>query len=224
MIITIDGPVGTGKTTIARKLAERLHFVHLDTGAMYRVATYALLQQGIDLADRGRLEKFLEGFDFAIKLEGREKRYLYAGVDVTDQIRGETVTASVSKVSAEQLVREKLVELQRKLGNNVDAVIEGRDIGTVVFPKAELKIYLTARPEVQAKRRYDELLEKFPDDHQELTFEKVLDSIKKRDLIDSTREISPLRKADDAFEVDTSDLSIEEVLGEILKLKEKASK
>jgi cytidylate kinase len=218
MIITIDGPTGTGKSTIAKLLAERLGFIHFDTGAMYRCLTHGIIKNNIDIDDEKPLEDYLDTFSFQIKIINGEKHYFVKEEDVTKSIRGEAVTALVSKVAAIPTVRHHLVRIQRKFAEGVNSVFEGRDIGTVVFPNAELKIYLTASSEVRAQRRFKELLKKFPEESKTLTLEKVLEDVDRRDSHDSTREHSPLRQADDAHLVDTSNLTIEQVLEEILKL------
>lgn len=219
MIITIDGPIATGKSTIARRVAEKLGFIHFDTGAMYRCLTYSLIKHQTDFKNSEDLQTFLDHFTFEIKLVNGHKRYFIEGEEVSDQIRGEQVTRAVSEVSAIKAVRKKLVALQQSWAEGVDAVFEGRDLGTDVFPKAELKIFLTGRTEVRAKRRYEELCQKFPLETKKLTLEQTIEEINRRDLYDSTREISPLRQAADAFIVDTSDLTIDEVVNKILELK-----
>lgn len=211
MIITIDGPVGTGKSTIAKKVAEAIGFQFIDTGAMYRCLTYALLKHQVD-----DLNAFLPSFTFETKQIDGQKHYFYEEEDITAKIRQEAVTSQVSQVSTDPLVREKLVELQRTIGEGTDAVFEGRDMGTVVFPGAELKIYLTASPEIRAERRFVEIQKKFPE--QKTSFESVLKHVKERDERDTTRAHSPLRPAEDAHIIDSSDLSIEEVLEAILLL------
>jgi cytidylate kinase len=219
MIITIDGPVGTGKSTIAKLLAAKLGFIHFDTGAMYRSVTYGVIKHKIDPDDEEHMRNLLKDFDFDIKIANGANRYFFESEDISEKIRGEAVTSLVSKVSAIGMVREKLVELQRKLGKGKDAVFEGRDMGSFVFPKAELKIFLIASSEIRAQRRFDELKQKFPQDSANLTFAEVLESVVARDEYDSTREISPLIQAQDAHIIDTSDLSIEEVLETIISIK-----
>lgn len=220
MIITIDGPIATGKSTIAKTLAREIGFIYFDTGAMYRCVAYAVLKKGIDVDDLKQLEALLKDFSFEVKHHLGEKQYLIEGVDVTNEIRSESVTGSVSKVAAIREVREKLVALQREWATGVNAVFEGRDMGTVVFPEAEIKVFLTGRPEVRAQRRFDELRKKFPEETKDLTLQQALEDINRRDTSDSSREISPLIQAPDAFVVDTSDLSIEEIVFKILEYKD----
>ncbi len=220
MIITIDGPVATGKSSIAKTLAHEIGFIFFDTGAMYRCITYSILKKNINPANIQDLESFLKDFSFDIKVHHGEKQYFVEGVDVTREIRSEIVTNSVSKISAIREVREKLVSLQRELSRGVNAVFEGRDMGTVVFPQAEIKVFLTGRSEIRAKRRFDELRHKFPGETENLTLKQVLEDLTQRDTLDSTRDISPLRQAADAFVVDTSDLSVDEIVFKILEHKD----
>lgn len=220
MIITIDGPVATGKSTIARKLAESIGFIFYDTGAMYRIVTYGILKHGLLLNDLKALKEFLSGFDFEIKVQKKEKHYFFEGEDVTDRIRSQSVTEKVSEVSALKVVRERLVAIQQELAVGVNAVFEGRDMGSVVFPNAQVKVYLTGRDEVRAKRRYEELKSKYPEQNKDLTLKQCLEEIIKRDRYDSSRECSPLCQPNDAFVVDTSDLTIEEVVFKILEYKD----
>lgn len=220
MIITIDGPVATGKSTIAKKLAESLGFIFFDTGAMYRSLTYGILKNEIDINDPEQLSNYLDHFQFDIKVLKREKHYFVEGEDVTNKIRGEEVTSAVSQISALKPVRDKLVQIQRALAVGVNAVFEGRDMGTVVFPDAQLKIFLTGNDDIRAKRRYDELKAKYPEDSKNLTLEKCLEEVVKRDAYDSTREHSPLCQAEDAYVIDTSDLSISEIVYKILEYKD----
>lgn len=220
MIITIDGPVATGKSTIAKKLAESVGFIFFDTGAMYRAVTYAIIKNQIDLKKLDELEAFLKKFEFGIKVLKGNKRYFLKDEDITDQIRLEEITSKVSEISAVKLVRERLVEIQRAFAEGVNAVFEGRDMGTTVFPNATLKIFLTGRPEVRAKRRFDEIQSKYPGEFKELTLEKCLEEITQRDTYDSNRDISPLKKAHDALELDTSDLTVDEIVFKILEYKD----
>ena len=222
MIITIDGPVGTGKSAVAKKLAESIGYIFFDTGAMYRTLTYGLLKHKIDTQQTDQLEEFLNQFSskFQIKVMHRERKYFFEKEDVSQIIRGKEVTAAVSEVSALKAVREKLVELQRELAVGVNAVFEGRDMGSVVFPDASLKIFLTGRDEVRAKRRFAEFKSKYPQEFENLTLEQCLEDINKRDTCDSHRENSPLTQALDAHVIDTSDLTIDEVVFRILEYKD----
>lgn len=217
MIITIDGPAGTGKTTVAKKVAEALHFAYFDTGAMYRAVTWLLLEKKILFSDEERIEEELSHFKFSIKGKGKEKRYFVNDKNVTEQIRSQQVTAAVSEVSALPSVRLALWKMQYEFGNQGDAVFEGRDMGTVVFPDAEIKIFLTARPEVRAERRLKEIIQKKYYDAQEMDHDKMLAEIIRRDEYDSSRALAPLKCADDAFIIDTSDSSIDQVVDAILK-------
>ncbi len=222
MIITIDGAVATGKSTIAKKLAESVGYIFFDTGAMYRTLTYGILKNKIDIFNLEQLNHFLETFPskFDIKIIHRERKYYFDSEEITQKIRGKEVTNEVSKISALKAVRDKLISLQRELAVGVNAVFEGRDMGTIVFPDASLKIYLTGRDEVRAKRRFDEIKAKYPNESQTLTLQQCLEDINKRDAYDTTRENSPLIQANDAFVVDTSDLSIDEVVFKILEYKD----
>lgn len=220
MIITIDGPVATGKSTVAKKLAESLGYIYFDTGAMYRALTYQVLKENIDVNDPAAVEAFLQRFDLHIKILRGAKFYYVGGVDVTSDIRGVAVTSAVSKISAVPAIREKLVAIQRQLAEGVNAVFEGRDMGSVVFPDADLKIFLEGRSDVRAQRRLEELKRIRPDEAKDLTIEQVMKEITDRDTYDSTRSVSPLVKAKDAFSVDTSDLSVDEIVFQIFECKD----
>ncbi len=211
-IIAVDGPAGSGKSTISKIVAKKLGFTYLDTGAMYRMVTYAVLKNGINLENENELIKLLD----EIKLDIEKDKFYLDREDVSDVIRKEEVTNNVSKVAAIKLVREKLVYMQRDISNGKKVILDGRDIGTVVFPQAELKIFLVASPEERAKRRVKEFLEKGIDTN----YEKVLEEIKERDHMDSTRKESPLTQAEDAVLIDTSFMNIDQVSEEIIKLVE----
>ncbi len=222
MIITIDGPSGTGKSTVAKGVAKRLGFVCFDTGAMYRSAAWAMLKEGVDINDEEAVREAIGRFCFDIRTdEMGEKRYFVKDVEVTHQIRTQDIAAAASRIAMLSCVRQALVKIQRRFGHRTDAVFEGRDMGTVVFPDAEIKIFLTARPEVRAERRYQELLVKFPDLADAVSFDQILKEIKERDETDSTRSISPLRQAKDAIAIDTSDVSADMVIEQIVSLREK---
>jgi cytidylate kinase len=208
-LIAIDGPSGVGKSTTARRVAERLGWQYLDTGAMYRAAALAVLRTGVSLEDRPSLERLLAGLD--LSQEGG-RTYL-AGEDVSDAIRGQEVTRLVTPVSADARVREVLVDQQRHLGSRGRWVVDGRDIGTVVFTQACCKIFLTASPEARARRRFLELAAK----GQSPVLAEVLADLQRRDQADSTRAVAPLRKAEDAVELDSSDLDLDQVVDWILQ-------
>ena len=200
-VIAIDGPAGSGKSTVAKKLAERLQLKYLDTGAMYRAVTFAALRRNIDPADAEPVASLARKVDLEVTLDGVR----VDGVDATIEIRGPEVTRAVSTVAANPAVRTEMVARQREWASRYGGgVIEGRDIGSVVFPDAALKVYLDARPEVRAARRSQEVTD--------LSYETVAADIARRDALDQGRESSPLTRAGDAVEVDTSDLSIDEIV------------
>jgi len=214
MIITIDGLSATGKTTVARLVAQKLGWHYFDTGAMYRAVTYALLQQKISLGESEKLKELLDNFKFEVRSEDSKVRYFVDSEEVTKLIRTPEVNKKVSEVSAEPAVRELLVALQRDFGKSKKAVFEGRDMGTTVFPEAEVKVFLTARSTVRAERRYKELKDSFPDASEK----EVLDNLLHRDDFDASRKTSPLKQADDAHLIDTSDVTLDEVVEHILSL------
>lgn len=208
-IVTVDGPAGSGKSTIAKIIAKKYGFTYLDTGAMYRMIALYALENSIDLQDSKTIETMLKN----TKLDIVGNQFFLNGKDVSDEIRTPRVSAIVSPVSAIKEVRVKLVDLQREISKGKSVILDGRDIGTVVFPNGDVKIYLVASPEERAKRRLKEYEEKGV----EADYESVLASIKERDFIDSTRKESPLKKAEDAHEIDSSTMSIDEVVEVISK-------
>ena len=216
MIITIDGPSGTGKTTVARDLANRLNFTYFDTGAMYRAFTWLMLERHIDISDLAAIQNCLKEFDYKIVENQAEKRYFVGQKDVTQAIRSQAVTQFVSEVSALRQVRAFLLEFQYRFSENQNAVFEGRDLGTVVFPNADLKIFLDANPQARAKRRMQELLLKQPQEFKGLSKEQMLADIMRRDAYDSSRELAPLKCPSDALKIDTTDLSIDQVVDRIV--------
>ena len=211
MIIAIDGPAASGKSTTAKKVAENLSFTHLDTGAMYRAVTLFFLDNKTVLSDPDQIQYAVN----LIRLKFlKDQILLMNDVDVSAEIRTGRVTEFVSEVSALQQVREKMVYLQREIAKFQDVVVEGRDIGTHVFPDAKFKFFIVADVEERARRRYDELKNKFGD----INFNDVLLDLKGRDKKDASRKISPLKKAEDAIVIDTTSLTIDEQVDEIIDI------
>jgi cytidylate kinase len=209
MIIAVDGPAGAGKSTVARKLAMKIGFTYLDTGAMYRALTLKALEQGIDFQDTRRLAKMASETAVDLQYGGDGSlKVLLDGKDVSFEIRQPRITRVVSDLAKVKEVRQVLVEIQRRLGRSKDSILDGRDIGTYVFPDAEIKYYIDAGPKERAKRRYLELKGANPG----LKMEDVAQDLKNRDNIDSTREFAPLRRAPDAVYIDTTGIGIEEVV------------
>ncbi len=215
VVIAIDGPAGTGKSSVARGLARALNARYLDTGAMYRIVTLGVLRAGIDLADAAAIADVAQRVDLAVGFDPDEDRSYLAGEDVSAEIRGDAVTKAVSAVSAVPQVRARLVQLQRELASAPGSVVvEGRDIGTVVLPDADVKIFLTASAEVRARRRTDQNIA----NGRPADYDAVLADVKRRDHLDSTRAVSPLRAADDAIVVDTSEMNQDEVVTYLTEL------
>jgi cytidylate kinase len=214
LVIAIDGPAASGKSTTARLVAERLGYVHLDTGAMYRAITLKVLRSGIDPDDRERIAALLPSTRVEFRNEGGALRVFLDGADVTGAIRTPEVTRAVSAVSRLKEVRAAMVREQRAMGKDGGIVLEGRDIGTVVFPEADLKFFMVASIASRALRRQKELEEKRM--HEEL--DELMREIVERDRLDSSREESPLRKAEGAIEIDTSHLTIEEQVEQVVRI------
>ena len=210
--IAIDGPAGAGKSTIAKRLAKKLGFIYVDTGAMYRAMALYFIRRGLDPSDRAAVEGACPEVKVEIVYEGGEQQVLLNGENVTGLIRTEEVGNMTSQVSVYPAVREKLVELQRALAAKADVIMDGRDIGTCVLPHADLKIYLTASSKVRAKRRYDELTAR----GEKCDINVIQKDIEERDYRDMHRDISPLKQAEDAVLVDSSDMTIEEVIDKIM--------
>lgn len=212
--IAIDGPSSSGKSTVAQAIAKKLDIIYIDTGAMYRAVTLAVLQDSIEVSDAERVKKILPTLDLTFKRsdEGIQEMYLNRQ-NVSREIRSDEVTANVSEISAYPFVREKLVEDQRNMASTHSVVMDGRDIGTVVLPDAEYKFFLNASAKVRAKRRFDENVEKGLSNQ---TLEEIEKNIIARDHYDSNREHSPLKKADDAIELETDLLSVEQVVNTII--------
>ena len=217
-VVAIDGPAGAGKGTITKQVAEKLNLVNVDTGATFRCVALNMIKENVGLDEEEKIEKILEKINIEMKSNG--EIYLN-GENVTKKIRENDVNNFVSPVSTIQIVRDKLLEIQRKIAEGKDVIMEGRDIGTTVFPNADVKIYLDATPEERAKRRMLQNKEKGI----ETSYEEVLENIKDRDKRDSTRKVSPLKKAEDAIYIDSSDMTIDEVVNKVITLiKEKYKK
>ena len=212
--VAIDGPSGAGKSTIARAVSEKLGFVYIDTGAMYRSVGLFAYQNGVDPNDEAGLEKILPGIEIDIShIDGVQHIFL-CGDDVSDKIRTPEMSMAASDVSRHGFVREKLTAMQKQLAQTRDVVMDGRDIGTCVLPDADVKIFLTASVTARAERRCKELVEK----GQTVSLEEVAADIEKRDYNDSHREISPLKCADDATVIDTTDLSLKQSIDTVFKI------
>lgn len=212
MNIAIDGPAGSGKSTVAKLLAKELGFVYLDTGAIYRTMALYCVRNGIEPDDEKAVSDALPDISIKVDYVNQQQRMLLNNEDVTDSIRTPEVSSATSKIAAYPAVREALLSMQRDIAASNDVIMDGRDIGTAVLPDAQCKIFLSASVEVRAKRRYDELVEKGED----CDLSQIAEDIKARDHRDSHRDIAPLKQADDAVLVDTSDLSIEEVTNKLM--------
>lgn len=218
VVIAIDGPAGAGKSTVAKGLAQLLNYVYVDTGAMYRAITFIVLRNNAeDKIDE--IIKIANKSDIKLKFENGVTRVFVNREEVTENIRTPEVNGKVSDVSKIPEVREQMVKIQRKLGENTNIIAEGRDTTTVVFPDATIKVYLTASLDERVKRRHKELVEK----GMNLSFEEVKENIIQRDRIDSSREASPLKKADDAVEVDSTNMTIPDEIYKILEMIEEAT-
>ena len=209
MIIAVDGPAGAGKSTISKLVAKKLGIQYLDTGAMYRAVTLYFLENNVDFSNIDEVEKNLD----KIHIDFLNNILFLNNIDVSKQIREKNINDNVSDVSALAIVREKMVDLQRKMSNNKSVILDGRDIGTVVFPNANYKFFLVASVDIRAQRRYKEELEK---GNKSANIDDIKKSIENRDYIDSTRTVTPLKKADDAIQIDTSYMNIEEVVESII--------
>ena len=211
MIVAVDGPAGSGKGTVTKIIEEELGFLNLDTGATYRCVALQTLREGLSLENEKEIIEIVNNIDIKIDNTGEKDIILLNGEDVSKEIRTKEVTAVVSQISSIIPVREKMVEVQRSLAKGKNVIVEGRDIGTVVFPNADVKIYLDASEETRAKRRYEENVQNGID----TTYEEVLENVKMRDYNDMHKKVGALKKADDAVVVDSTNLSIEEVVEKI---------
>ena len=214
MNIAIDGPAGAGKSTIAKKVAAKLNFVYVDTGAMYRSIALYVIRNGADPDSEVDMANALDKIDVSIAYEDGTQHIFLNGEDVSTAIRQEEVGNMASKVATKAAVRAKLLDLQRNLAASQDVIMDGRDIGTFVLPQAEVKIYLTASVGERADRRYKELIEK----GQTPDLEQIKKDIEARDYQDMHRDIAPLKQAEDAILIDSSDMTIDEVVGEIIRI------
>ena len=210
--IAIDGPAGAGKSTIAKRLAAELGYHYVDTGAIYRTVAYFMDLWGVSPKDVDGVERYIDELTIGIAYDEAGKQHMIMnGMDVTDDIRTQDISQKASLVSAHAVVREVLLDMQRDMAKAHNVVMDGRDIGTVVLPKATVKIFLTADPAVRAKRRYDELIAK----GQKAKYETILKEVQQRDYQDTHREIAPLKMARDSIKVDTSEMDIEQVVAHI---------
>jgi cytidylate kinase len=218
VVIAIDGPAGAGKSTVAKHLAQMLNYVYVDTGAMYRAITFLVLRNNVQ-DDINEIVKIAEDADIKLQFEDGITRVFINGEEVTNDIRTPEVNSKVSDVSKISEVRKQMVKIQRNLGKDTNLIAEGRDTTTVVFPDATIKVFLTASLEERVKRRHKELLEK----GMQLTLDEVRENIIQRDRIDSSREVSPLKKADDAVEIDSTNMTIPDEIYKILNMIEEAT-
>jgi len=210
--IAIDGPAGAGKSTIARRLARELGFYYVDTGAIYRTVAYFMDLLGISPKDVDGVERYIDELTIEIAYDDEGKQHMFMnGMDVSDDIRTQDISQKASLVSAHKVVRDVLLDMQRQVAREHNVIMDGRDIGTVVLPNADVKIFLTATPEIRAKRRYDELIAK----GQKANLNQVLKEVQQRDHQDTHRAIAPLKQAKDAVLVDTSELDIDGVVAAI---------
>lgn len=213
-VVAIDGPAGVGKGTVTKLVAEKLNYITVDTGAMYRCVTLKALRNNILPKDNEKIIEMMDKISIELKKIDNEQKVFLDGKDVTKDIRTEEIDKNVSEFSAISYVRNKMTLMQRKMGQNQNIIMEGRDIGTTVFPNANVKIFLDASTEEVANRRYKQNIERGI----KITYEQVLEDIKRRNEYDSSREISPLKKADDAIYIDTTNLTIEEVVDKVIEI------
>jgi len=212
--IALDGPSGSGKSTIAKRLSAKLNILYLDTGAMYRATALKAISLGIDTLDESKVSEFINDIDLEIKYIDGAQHTMLDGEDVSEKIREPHVSMAASNISSLKCVRLKMVEMQRKIADKMSCVLDGRDIGSYVLPNADFKFYITASVDVRADRRFKELTLK----GHKVDFEQLKAEIEKRDYNDKTRDFAPLTKAQDAIEIDTSFMNVEQVVGKVLSV------
>lgn len=213
IIITIDGPAGAGKSTMSRLLAERLHYTYIDSGALYRAVALKVKEEGVDPDDDASLARLCRRLDISLEQHGERLSVMADGKDVTDAIRAPEMSMLASRVSAKKVVRDALLDMQRKWGDDGGIVVEGRDMGTVVFPHAPVKFFLDASPEARGRRRG----EQYREQGRVYDMDAIRQDMEKRDGDDMNRALAPLKPADGAVMIDSTDMSIEEVVAEMLK-------
>ena len=213
-VVAIDGPAGSGKGTVTKLVGKRMGLVNIDTGAMYRCVTLECLNKKISCEEIERIENVLNEINIKFKKENEKDLVFLNGKNVTEEIRSNIVNSNVAKFAAIKIIRDKVTPMQREMGKHTDIIMEGRDIGTVVFPNADVKIFLDCSVEERANRRYKQNLEKGI----ESTYEQVLESIKERQTLETEREIAPFVKADDAIYIDSTNLTIDEVTEKIIEI------
>ena len=213
-IVAVDGPAGSGKGTITKKVAEKMNLTYIDTGAMYRCVTLECLNKDILPEELEKIENVLNNIDIKFQKDGEKDLVFLNGENVTEEIRTTKVNSNVAKFAAVKIIRDKMTPLQRDMGKIVDVIMEGRDIGTVVFPDADVKVFLDCSMEERANRRYKQNIEKGI----ECTYEEVYESIKERHRLETERDVAPFVQAEDAIYLDSTNLTIEEVVEKIVKI------
>jgi cytidylate kinase len=214
MVIAIDGPAGSGKSTVAKIVAEKLRFRYIDTGSMYRAVAWKSLLKNVDLSNEEMVAEIVRNMEIDLVPEEGGQSVLVDGENATNQLKQEKISRAAAVVAAQPMIREIMTKKQRELGNREDVVMDGRDIGTVVFPQAEKKFFLDAEPKERGRRRFDELKTK----NQEINLDlaTIIEQVKQRDYEDRTRKIAPLRQADDAISIDTTHLDISQVVDQVM--------
>ena len=215
MVIAIDGPAGSGKSTVAKIVAEKLRFRYIDTGSMYRAVAWKSLLKNVDLSNEEMVAKIAHNVEIDLVPEEDGQSVFVDGENATNQLKQEKISRAAAVVAAQPMIREIMTKKQRELGNREDVVMDGRDIGTVIFPQAEKKFFLDAEPKERGRRRFDEL--KTKNQEANLDLATIIEQVKQRDHEDRTRKIAPLRQADDAISIDTTHLDISQVVDQVMK-------